>query len=85
MLGANKKLQGTRAAPARRHCLRHITAKEAKQTEGAEGADDLRLAFDLRLARRQFEDYRPIDTSRMVNHTFVDTTFSQLEQLAGRG
>ena len=61
--------------------LRTITAKEAKQTEGTEETNDLRLAFDLRFARRLYDGYRPIDTSRMVNYTFVDTTFSELEML----
>ena len=59
--------------------VRTITAKEVKQTEGEEGANDLRLAFELRFVRRQYNDYQPINTSKMSNNTFIDTTFEEIQ------
>ena len=62
--------------------VRTITAKEAKQTEDDEvPADDLRLAFELRFSKRLFFDYQKIDTSKLVNYTFIDTTFEMLERI----
>lgn len=58
--------------------VRTITAKEAKQTEGEEGKDDLRLAFELRFVREQYNEFQPINTSKMANNTFIDTTFDIL-------
>ena len=52
-----------------------------RQTEGEEGANDLRLAFELRFVRRQYNDYQPINTSRMSNNTFIDTTFDELNEI----
>jgi hypothetical protein len=59
--------------------VRTITAKEVKQTEGDEGTNDLRLAFELRFVRRLYNDYQPINTSKMSNNTFIDTTFDELD------
>lgn len=61
--------------------VRTITAKEAKQTEGEEGMHDLRLAFELQFVRRQYTDIQPINTSRLINHTFIDTTFDGLDDI----
>ncbi|MGM9694196.1 MAG: DUF2357 domain-containing protein [Alloprevotella sp.] len=61
--------------------VRTITAKEAKQTEEAAAENDLRLAFELRFARKEFEDYQPIQTQKMANNTFIDTTFEELSAL----
>ena len=59
--------------------VRTITAKEAKQTEGDEApADDLRLAFELRFSRRLHPDYQKIDTRKLINYTFIDTTFDRI-------
>ena len=58
--------------------IRTITSKEAKQTE--EG-DDLRLAFELQFSHRLYMDYRKIDTNRMINYTFIDTMFDNLENM----
>ena len=56
-----------------------ITAKEAKLLDGNEGAaDDLRLAFELCFRKQLFEDYRKIDAHKMVNYTFIDTTFDKI-------
>ena len=61
--------------------VRTISAKEAKQQDGEEGENDIRLAFELRFVRRQYPCYQPVDTSKMVNYTFIDTTFGELEEI----
>ena len=62
--------------------VRTITSKEAKQTEGDEApVDDLRLAFELRFSKQLFFDYQKIDTRKLVNYTFIDTTFEMLERI----
>ena len=61
--------------------VRTITDKEAKQTD-EDDADSkaLRLAFELRYVRKQYAEFQPIDTTKMIVHTFVDTTFEKLEE-----
>ena len=61
--------------------VRTITSKEAKQTE-IDDADSkaLRLAFELRFVRKQYANFKPIDTTKMIFQTFVDTTFDKLEE-----
>ena len=61
--------------------VRTITGKEAKQTD-EDDADSkaLRLAFKLRYVRKQYAEFQPIDTTKMIVHTFVDTTFDKLEE-----
>ena len=62
--------------------VRTITAKEAKQTESDEvPADDLRLAFELRFSKQLFFDYQKIDTRKLVNYTFIDTKFDNLNKI----
>ena len=62
--------------------VRTITAKEAKQTEGDEVSEnDLRLAFELRFSRRLCPDYQKIDTRKLINYTFIDTTFDKIDEL----
>jgi len=56
-----------------------ITSKEAKGDDGSE--NDLRLAFELKFNRQLFDDYQMIDTSRMSNNTFIDTTFDQINNI----
>lgn len=58
--------------------VRTISAKEAKQQEGEEGENDIRLAFELRFVRQQYSCYQPVDTSKMAFNTFIDTTFDEL-------
>lgn len=59
--------------------VRTITAKEAKRLGGNEAvADDLRLAFELCFRKQLFEDYRKIDAHKMINYTFIDTTFDKI-------
>ena len=64
--------------------VRTITSKEAKQTD-KEDADSksLRLAFELRYVRKQYTAPRPIDPTKMIGYTFVDTTFDKLEECVG--
>ena len=61
--------------------VRTITSKEAKQTE-EDDADSkaLRLAFGLKYVRKQYASLQPIDTTRMIGYTYVDTTFEKLEE-----
>ena len=61
--------------------VRTITGKEAKQTD-EDDADSkaLRLAFELRYVRKQYAEFQPIDTTKMIVHTFVDMTFDKLEE-----
>ena len=61
--------------------VRTITGKEAKQTD-ANDADSkaLRLAFELRFVRNQYANFKPIDTTKMIFQTFVDTTFDKLDE-----
>jgi len=61
--------------------VRTITAKEAKQVEGEDAKDDLRLAFELRFVRKQYNEIRSINTSKMSNNTFIDTTFDELDEV----
>ena len=61
--------------------VRTITGKEAKQTD-TDDADSkaLRLAFELRYVRKQYAEFQPIDTTKMIGYTFVDTTFDKLDE-----
>lgn len=63
--------------------IRTITGKEAKQMEEPHDAqeNDLRLAFELRFSRKLFNNFRKINTDKMINYTFIDTTFSQINRL----
>ena len=58
--------------------IRTITSKEAKQDEGTEATDDLRLAFELEFSHRLSEEFLPIDTKKLISYTFLDTTFDNL-------
>ena len=60
--------------------VRTITSKEVKQTDGEESGSDLRLAFELRYIRKQYASMQPINTSKMINYTFIDTTFNELDK-----
>jgi hypothetical protein len=60
--------------------IRTITSKEAKQTEVGDTENNfLRLAFELRFARKQFSDFQNIDTTKLIDYTFIDTTFDKLK------
>lgn len=60
--------------------VRTITSKEAKQVEGDEATDDMRLAFELRFSRKLFAIYQPIDTHKLTNYTFIDTKFDKMDE-----
>ena len=60
--------------------IRTITGKEAKQAEGEDATNDMRLAFELRFSHKLFDDYRLIDTHKMINYTFIDTTFDKIDE-----
>ena len=60
--------------------VRTITSKEAKQVEGDEVTDDMRLAFELRFSRKLFANYQPIDTHKLINYTFIDTSFDKMDE-----
>ena len=62
--------------------IRTITAKEAKQDEGA-GANvtDLRLAFELEFSHKLSDGIRMIKTEGMISYTFIDTTFDGIGDL----
>lgn len=62
--------------------IRTITAQEAKRTEYDDvSVNDLRLAFELRFSRKLFDDYQKVNTHKMILHTFIDTTFDELDGL----
>lgn len=62
--------------------IRIITAKEAKQDEGAEAnVTDLRLAFELEFSHKLSDDIRMIKTAGMIDNTFINTTFDRIGEL----
>lgn len=62
--------------------IRTITAKEAKQDVGTDiDSSDLRLAFELEFSHKLSDYIRMINTDRMIDYTFVDTTFNGLMDL----
>ena len=60
--------------------VRTITGKEAKGEEGGSG-DDLRLAFELKFSRQLYPDFKKIDMKRLINFSFLDTTFPEIDSL----
>ncbi len=61
--------------------MRIVTGKEAKQTdEDNAGTKALSLAFGLRYVRKQYTNLQPIDTTRMIGYTFIDTTVDKLDE-----
>lgn len=62
--------------------IRTIKGSEAKQLEGIdEQEDDIRLAFELKFSRKLSEDFQMIKTEGMISHSFIDTTFGDLQGL----
>lgn len=61
--------------------MRTITGREAKQLEGEEVKDDLRLAFELRFVRRLYDDFRVVGSNRRKLYAFIDTTFDKVEEI----
>lgn len=60
--------------------VRTITGKEAKQIEDENATDNMRLAFELRFSRKLFNNYHPINTYKLINYTFIDTTFDKMDE-----
>lgn len=62
--------------------IRTIKGSEAKEFVPYEKyPDDIRLAFHLRFHHKISDQFIRIDTSEMVNYTFIDTDFERLEKL----
>ena len=61
--------------------VRTIRSSEAKQIEIEGEKDDLRLAFHLKPHHRISNDYVPVKTHQWIKHTFLDTTFGELENI----
>ena len=61
--------------------VRTIKGSEAKQIDAEAGKDDLRLAFHLKPHHQLSDDYRAIKPHLLVDYTFYDTTFGELEHL----
>ena len=66
--------------------IRTIKGSEAKQLSGGEEEpDDIRLAFHLRFHHKLSDEIQRIDTSKMINYTFIDSNFEELETLIKDG
>ena len=61
--------------------VRTIKGSEAKQIDAEAGKDDLRLAFHLKSHHQLSDDYRAIKPYLLIDYTFYDTTFGELEHL----
>lgn len=61
--------------------MRTISSRETKQDEGSDAKDDLRLAFELKYSRSLFKEYKKLEPRRMIDYTFFDTTFAELEDM----
>ena len=61
---------------------RTIKGSEAKEfTPDETHSDDIRLAFHLRFHHKVSEQIIKIDTSRMIDYSFIDTNFENLKSL----
>lgn len=60
--------------------VRTITGKEAKQMDSEGATDDMRLAFELRFSRKLFANYQQINTHKLINYTFIDTSFDKMNE-----
>ena len=45
-----------------------------------ESADDLRLAFKLQYFHKEYDSVRPINTSKIINRRFIDTSFDEFDE-----
>ena len=59
--------------------VRTIKGSEAKQIDMEEGKDDLRLAFHLKPHHQLSAEYQKIKPHVLIDYTFLDTTFGELE------
>ena len=60
--------------------VRTIKGSEAKQIDIEEGKDDLRLAFHLKPHHHLSEEYHSLKPHVLIEYTFLDTTFGDLEK-----
>jgi hypothetical protein len=60
--------------------VRTIKGSEAKQIDMEEGKDDLRLAFHLKPHHHLSEEYHSLKPHVLIEYTFLDTTFGDLEK-----
>ena len=62
--------------------IQTIRGSVVKQLEGVDEVnDDIRLAFTLSFHHKLADDYQMISTVGMINDTFINTTFEELENL----
>ena len=62
--------------------IQTIWGSVVKQLEGVDEVnDDIRLAFTLSFHHKLTDDYQMISTVGMINNTFINTTFEELENL----
>ena len=62
--------------------IRTIKGSEAKKYEDTEDSiNDIRLAFNLKFHRKLADNFIEIETSKMIDYTFIDSDFDQLEKL----
>lgn len=62
--------------------VERVKARAKLQETEEDEADSkaLRLAFELRYVRKQYAILQPIDTTKMIGYTFIDTTFDKLDE-----
>ncbi len=60
--------------------IRTVRGSEIKQFEESDN-DDIRLAFNITFHHRLAEDFIKIDTAKMKDYSFIDTTFEDLDKL----
>lgn len=60
--------------------VRTIKGSEAKQIDMEEGKDDLRLAFHLKPHHHLSEEYQALKPHVLIEYSFLDTTFGELEK-----
>ena len=60
--------------------VRTIKGSEAKQIDMEEGKDDLRLAFHLKPHHQLSSGYQNLKPHVLIDYTFLDTTFGELEK-----
>ncbi len=60
--------------------VRTTTSKEAHQVP-TDPDNDMRIAFQLKFHHRLYSDFRRIDLTQMKGHTFIDTTFGEIDSL----
>ena len=66
--------------------IRTIKGSEAKKYEDTEvTANDIRLAFNLKFHRKLSENFLDIDTTKMIEYTFIDTDFDSVMNLVKGG